>query len=215
MTNKGFQAYSSLYSFQNQLYSESKPLKEPSREFKKLKAEITKEWQDCFKEKLGPQDRMRVPPVKLKMKNSEVKPSFCTRPYDTPYHLRDMYETELNACLEAGQIVPCGTEPSKWSSKAFPVPKGDGKSVRIVTDFKKLNQEIERCHWPTESSGQLLRHIDPEARYFVSLDLTSGYHQLRVDEESSNLLVISTPMGRYKFTVQRHFQLFDRWESEI
>ena len=144
---------------------------------------------------------MRVPPVKLKMKNSEVKPSFCTRPYDTPYHLRDMYETELNACLEAGQIVPCGTEPSKWSSKAFPVPKGDGKSVRIVTDFKKLNQEIERCHWPTESSGQLLRHIDPEARYFVSLDLTSGYHQIQVDEESSNLLVISTPMGRYKFTV--------------
>ena len=96
----------------------------------------------------------------------------------------DMYETELNACLEAGQIVPCGTEPSKWSSKAFPVPKVDGKSVRIVTYFKKLNQEIERCHWPTESSGQLLRHIDPEACYFVSLDLTSRYHQIQVDEET-------------------------------
>ena len=27
------------------------------------------------------------------------------------------------------------------------------------------------------------------------------YHQIKVDEESSNLLVISTPMGRYKFTV--------------
>ena len=177
MTNKGFQAYSRLYSFQNQLYNENKPLKEPSRECKKLNAEITKEWEDCFKEKLGPQDRMRDP-------------------------------TELNACLEAGQIVPCGTEPSKWSSKAFPVPKGDGKSVRIVKDFKKLNQEIERCHWPTKRSGQLLRHIDPEASYFVSLDLTSGYHQIKVDEESSNLLVISTPMGRYKFTVLAQAVIF-------
>ena len=73
--------------------------------------------------------------------------------------------------------------------------------MRIVSDFKELNQNIERPVWPTESSGQLLRHIYVEARFFVSMDMTSGYHQIRVDEESSNLLVISTPMGRYKFTV--------------
>ena len=34
-----------------------------------------------------------------------------------------------------------------------------------------------------------------------NLDLTSSYHQIKVDEESSNLLVIATPMGRFKFTV--------------
>ena len=78
-------------------------------------------------------------------------------------------------------LVPCGTEPSQWSSKAFPVLKGDGKSVRIVTDFKKLNQAIKHPVWPTESSGQLLRHIDPEAKYFASADMTSGHHQIRVD----------------------------------
>ena len=144
---------------------------------------------------------MDVPPVKLKIKESSIKPSFCLNPYDTPHHLRALYETELSACLNAGQIIPCGTEPSQWSSKAFPILKGDGKSVRIVTDFKKLNQAIERPVWPTESSGQLLRHIDPEARFFASADMTSGYHQIRVNEESSNLLAISTPMGRYKFTV--------------
>ena len=33
------------------------------------------------------------------------------------------------------------------------------------------------------------------------MDMTSGYHQIRVDGESSKLLAISTPMGRYKFTV--------------
>ena len=110
---------------------------------------------DCFKEKLGPKDRMKVAPVKLRVKESSNVPSFCIQPFDTPYHLCDAYETELNACLEAGQIVPCGTEPSKWSSKAFPVLKGDGKSVRIVMDFKKLNKEIERPVWPTESSNQL------------------------------------------------------------
>ena len=89
-------AYSSLYSLQSNLYNESKILKEPSKECRKLKSEIINAWQDCFKEKLGPEDRMKVPPVKLKMRNTEAKPNFCLKPYDTPYHLRDMYEKELN-----------------------------------------------------------------------------------------------------------------------
>ena len=67
--------------------------------------------------------------------------------------------------------------------------------MRIVSDFKELNQNIEIPVWPTESSNQLLTHIDPEARYFVSMDMTLGYHQICVDDESSTL------MGRYKFTV--------------
>ena len=78
--------------------------------------------------------------------------------------------------MDAGQIEPFGTEPSQWASNAFPVPKSDGSMVRNVTDIKKLNREIERPHWPTESSGQVMRHIDQKEKYLVSLDLTSGYH---------------------------------------
>ena len=103
-----------------------------------------KKWGDCSKEKLGPNDRMSVEPVKLKVKDKSKKPAFCVRPFDTPYHLRDAYKKELNACLEAGQLVACGTETSAWSSKPFPVLKGDGQRVRIVSDFKQLNQNIER-----------------------------------------------------------------------
>ena len=31
--------------------------------------------------------------------------------------------------------------------------------------------------------------------------MTSGYHQVRVDQESQNLLSITTPMGRYRYTI--------------
>ena len=78
-----------------------------------------------------------------------------------------MYEQEIKNCIEAGQSVLCGTESSEWASKAFPVLKGDGTAVRIVSNFKRLNEAIEQPNWPTESSSQLLRHIDPEARFFV------------------------------------------------
>ena len=52
-----------------------------------------------------------------------------------------------------------------------------------------------------ESSYQLLRHIDPKAKFFACFDAISGYHQIRVDEESSKLLNIITQMGNYRFTV--------------
>ena len=52
------------------LCSESKPLKDPSKKCKDLKKKrILKRWEDCFKEKLGLEDRMKV---KLKLKNSGV-----------------------------------------------------------------------------------------------------------------------------------------------
>ena len=88
--NKSSIAYSSLYNFQSDIYCESKKLREPSKECKKLKDEIISDWAECFKEKLGPTDRMKVPPVKLKLRNSESRPSFCSKPYDTPFHLREM-----------------------------------------------------------------------------------------------------------------------------
>ena len=41
----------------------------------------------------------------------------------------------------------------------------------------------------------------PGARYFACFDATSGFHQIRVDEESSNLMTIVTQYGTYRYTV--------------
>ena len=74
--------------------------------------------------------------------------------------------------------------------------------MRIVADFKRLNRHIQRPVWPTESSNQLLRHMDHQACFFATMDLTTGYHQIPIDKESQDLLVISTtPMGRFKYQV--------------
>ena len=49
-----------------------------------------------FKEELEPHDRMKVDPVKIKLKKEFITPSFCSKAFDTPHHLRSMYEKELN-----------------------------------------------------------------------------------------------------------------------
>ena len=159
-TNKHYQAYSSLYQFHS-AYEGSRDVKPPSKACRKLKEELMGKWAHCFKEELEKTDRMKVEPVSLKLKDGYINPWFCSCPYDTPYHLRTMYEKEINRALDAGHIAPCGLEPSNWASKAFPFPKGDGSAVRIVADFKRLNRHIQRQVWPTKSSNQLLRHIDP------------------------------------------------------
>ena len=61
---------------------------------------------------------------------------------------------------------------------AFQVSKSDQSAIRIVTDFKKLNKEIERCHWPTESSGKLLRHIDSQAKNLSQLQLAELVYEV-------------------------------------
>ena len=49
-------------------------------------------WQHVFKEELEPTDRMNVPPVSLKLKEGFINPTFCSKPFDTPFHLRTMYD---------------------------------------------------------------------------------------------------------------------------
>ena len=58
-----------------------------------------------FKEELEPHDQMNVEPVKLKLREGYITPSFCSKPFDTPHHMRDMYEKELKRALDAGHLT--------------------------------------------------------------------------------------------------------------
>ena len=66
-----------------------------------------KKYKDCFKEQFSPQDRIKVPDVRIVLDPSKnVSPKAHTRPYDTPYHLREAFDTELREALEAGILSP-------------------------------------------------------------------------------------------------------------
>ena len=104
---------------------------------------------------------------------------------------------------KAGLVVETKNEASDWCSQAFPRRKPNSWPIKCcwVTDFRDLNKALKRPVWGGESSGQLLRHVEPTARYFACFDAISGFHQVRVDEESSKLLNITTQMGNFRYTV--------------
>ena len=77
--------------FHSNLYEESREVRKQSQKFSKLREEIMGKWEHVLKEELEPTDRMGGKPVKLKMKEGYINPSFCSKPFDTPFYLRTMY----------------------------------------------------------------------------------------------------------------------------
>ena len=61
-----------------------------------------------------------------------------------------------------------------------------------------LNKAIKRQHYRLPSAEELFAEMSG-AMYFTKLDASNGYWQIKVDNESSNLLTFNTIFGRYKF----------------
>ena len=166
-----------------------------------MKERLLKRFASVFKEVLGPEDRINVEPVRLTIdEESNVTPLNVKIPYDVPHNLRSPADRELRAMIEAG-IIEKVEHSTKWCSKSFFVkkPNSDPPKARFVTDFRRLNSALRRPVWSTESSSQLLRHLNPNARVWACLDASSGYHPVPVAEQDRDLLTVCTQLGRWRF----------------
>ena len=87
--------------------------------------------------------------------------------------------------------------PTDWVSNLVIVEKPNGK-LRVCLDPRDLKQAIKRQHYQLPTAKDILSQM-AGAKYFSKLDASSGYWQLKFDEQSSKLLAFHTPFGRYKF----------------
>ncbi len=74
-------------------------------------------------------------------------------------------------------------------------PNGD---LRICLDPRPLNKAIKRQHHRLPTAEEILSEM-AGAQYFSKMDASSGYWQVKVDDESADLLTFGTPFGRYRF----------------
>ena len=89
-------------------------------------------------------------------------------------------------------------DPCDFISPAFFVPKANGK-VRLVTDYKYINQYLDRPVQPFMPSRQIADAIKPESCVFATRDMVQGYYQIALDEESSRLTTFLLPDGKYRY----------------
>ncbi len=88
------------------------------------------------------------------------------------------------------------TEPTHWVSSMV-VSERKGK-LRICIDPKDLNKAIKREHYPIKTIEEVISTIE-DAKVFSCLDAKSGFLQLKLDDESSQLTTFNTPDGRYRW----------------
>ena len=68
--------------------------------------------------------------------------------------------------------------------------------VRVCIDPKDLNNAILREHYPMKTVEEIVAEM-PNAKVFSTLDATSRFLALKLDE-SSRLTTFQTPFGRYR-----------------
>ena len=88
-------------------------------------------------------------------------------------------------------------KPTDWVNALVIVSKPNG-DLRICLDPRPLNKAIKRQHHRLPTAEEILSEM-AGAQYFSKMDASSGYWQVKVDDESADLLTFGTPFGRYRF----------------
>ncbi|KAD5802564.1 hypothetical protein E3N88_13924 [Mikania micrantha] len=155
---------------------------------------VIKDYPDVF-----PEDLPGLPPVRQVEFRIDLVPG-ANPVAKSPYRLApsEMQElsSQLQELLDKGFIRPSF---SPWGAPVLFVKKKDG-SFRMCIDYRELNKLTIKNRYPLPRIDDLFDQLQG-ATCFSKIDLRSGYHQLRVNDEDIPKTAFRTRYGHYEFVV--------------
>ena len=135
-----------------------------------------------------------------------------------PFALQHKLKAELERLVVSLNVIEKVDHPTDWVDSIVLVEKSDG-SICICLDPKDLNKAIKREFTQLPTPEEIMSMMARATR-FSKIDASSGYWQIALDKESSNLLAFNMPFGRYKFKrlpfgVHCASEVFDKHIAEI
>lgn len=118
--------------------------------------------------------------------------------YRTPEIHKTEIDKHVSKMLEEKIIRP---SVSPFNSPVLLVPKKStdtNKQWRLVIDFRQLNKKIVADKFPLPRIDEILDQLG-RAKYFSTLDLMSGFHQIELNEQSKQYTAFSTTSGHYEY----------------
>ena len=123
-------------------------------------------------------------------------PPIKARPYRTTPEKETAIEKELDMMLSNNIIRP---SVSEWASPVVVVKKSDG-TWRFCVDYRALNACTVKDSYPLPRIDQILRVLAGH-KYYVTLDLASGFWQIKLEEASKHKTAFVTKRGLFEFNV--------------
>lgn len=118
--------------------------------------------------------------------------------YRYPQIHKDEVDKQINKMLEQGIIEP---STSTWNSPVLVVPKkvdaSGERKWRLVIDYRKLNDVTIGDSYPLPNITDILDHLG-YSKYFTTLDLPPGFHQIKMDPKDDDKTAFSVPSGHYQ-----------------
>ena len=153
--------------------------------------ETLMEFADVFSS--GPEDIGLTDQVKHTIDTGDSRP-IRLPPRRLPISKQQCEEEEVHKMLKRGVIEPSS---SPWASPVVLVTKKDG-STRFCVDYRKLNDVTRKDAYPLPRIDDTLDALKG-SMYFSTLDLYSGYWQVKMDEADKPKTAFITRQGLYQF----------------
>lgn len=120
--------------------------------------------------------------------------------YPYPAAYADEVNKQVKKLLDDGIIRP---SRSAWTSPVWIVPKKSDasgeKKFRMVIDYRKLNEKTISDRYPMPEINYVIDQLKGQ-KYFITLDLASGFHQIKMKDSDIEKTAFSINNGKYEFT---------------
>ena len=123
-----------------------------------------------------------------------------SKSYPYPMGVGNFVNSEVCKLLDDGIIRP---SRSPYNNPIWVVDKkghdSDGnRNKRLVIDFRKLNDKTIDDKYPIPDISVILSNLG-KAKFFTTLDLKSGFHQIQLAERDREKTAFSINNGKYEF----------------
>ena len=156
---------------------------------------LMKEFPAVFKDKLT-----GLPPVRNDFAHVINVPDDAKPINRPPFRMSpaelDELQRQLNELSSLGFIRP---STSPWGAPVLFVKKKDG-TMRMCIDYRAINKLTVRNSTPLPRIDECLDRMHG-ASWFTSLDLRSGYHQIRIKDSDIPRSAFNTRYGKWEFLV--------------
>lgn len=116
------------------------------------------------------------------------------RPYRLSHSENEKVRQKIKELLDKNIIKESN---SQYASPIIAVPKKNGE-IRLCVDYRELNKITVKDKYPLPLIEEQLDKLAGK-RYFTSLDLVAGFHQIPIHPNSTHITAFVTPDGLYEY----------------